>query len=114
LLSIMAALGVPVQRFKVYAGWATEKLGRLKPNGRITERSPLSTVLELEGLRMAVHGKAAGWQTLRAYAGRPVDPAVLDVLDARAQHQLTTLAELHSAAADRLFGDAAVSYGHPS
>ena len=105
----MAALDVPVQRFKVYAGWVSEKLGRLKPNGRVIERSPLSTVLELEGLRMAVQGKAAGWQALRAFAGRPLDQSQLDTLDARAQRQLAELAALHATAAAGLFGTASVA-----
>src|SRR5436190_938134 len=58
LLSIMGATDVPVQRVKIYTGWLEEKLGRLKLNGRITGRSPLSDMVELEGLRMAVNGKA--------------------------------------------------------
>jgi hypothetical protein len=99
----MASLAVPVQRLKVYAGWVTEKLGRLKPNGRITERSPLSMVIELEGLRMAVEGKAAGWQALRLYAGRPLDAARLDTLEATARRQLATLSELHAGAATEAF-----------
>jgi hypothetical protein len=109
LLSIMAALDVPVQRRKVYAGWVTEKLGRLKPNGRIVERSPLSTLLELEGLRMAVAGKAAGWAALRSYAGGRLDGARLDALQARAEHQQARLAELHASAAADLFRLAPVS-----
>ena len=109
LLSIMAALDVPVQQLKVYAGWVTEKLGRLKPNGQIAGRSPLSTVLELEGLRMAVAGKAAGWAALRSYAGRPLDGARLDALQARAEQQQATLAELHATAVADLFGPAPVS-----
>jgi hypothetical protein len=109
LLSIMAALDVPVQQLKVYAGWVTEKLGRLKPNGQIAGRSPLSTVLELEGLRMAVAGKAAGWAALRSYAGGPLDGARLDALQARAEQQQATLAELHATAVADLFGPAPVS-----
>jgi hypothetical protein len=109
LLSIMAALDVPVQRRKVYAGWVTEKLGRLKLNGRIAERSPLSTVLELEGLRMAVAGKAAGWAALRSCAGGPVDATRLDALQARVEHQQATLAELHATAVADLFPLAPVS-----
>ena len=47
LLRIMRALGVRVQRYKVVVGWVTEKAGRLKPNGRLLRRSPLSSVVEL-------------------------------------------------------------------
>jgi hypothetical protein len=106
LLSIMGSLDVPVQRFKVYTGWLAEKVGRLKLNGRIAGRSPLSDLVELEGLRMAVQGKAAGWETLRARTRRGVDPARLDDLAARAERQLATLDDLHAAAANELFGTA--------
>jgi hypothetical protein len=99
----MADLAVPVQRLKVYTGWLAEKLGRLKLNGRITGRSPLSLVLELEGLRMAVEGKAAGWQALRTYAPRRLDADRLDALAAKAEQQLATLAELHAEAAAQAF-----------
>ena len=44
--------------------WLGEKVGRLKLNGRIIERSPLSLVLELEILQGAVMSKRALWQTL--------------------------------------------------
>lgn len=41
-----------------------ERIGRLKPNGEVLRRSPVSDVLELEALRIAVSGKRAGWDTL--------------------------------------------------
>jgi hypothetical protein len=68
LLEIMRDLGVPVRRYRAGVGWAAEKAGRLKGNGRLLRRSPLSTVLELEALRLGVEGKAAGWQTSGACA----------------------------------------------
>ena len=68
LLEIMAALGIPVRTYKVYAAWIGEKAGRLKFNGRLFTRSPLSRLEELELLRLGVEGKAAGWRTLRVLA----------------------------------------------
>ena len=65
----MAALGIPVRRYKVGAAWIGEKAGRLKFNGRLLARSPLSDLEELEMLRLGVEGKAAGWRTLRTLAG---------------------------------------------
>ena len=70
LLKMMAALGIPVRGYKVYAAWIGEKAGRLKPNGYLLARSPLSSLEELEMLRLGVEGKAAGWRTLRVLADR--------------------------------------------
>jgi hypothetical protein len=66
----MAALGISVRHYKVYAAWIGEKVGRLKFNGHLTSRSPLSGLEELEMLRLGVEGKAAGWRTLRTLAGK--------------------------------------------
>jgi len=48
LLTLMHHLTVPVQHYKVAAGWALEKAGWLKTNGRLLHRSPLSELVELE------------------------------------------------------------------
>ena len=68
LLEIMAALGTAVRRYKTTAAFIGERAARLKLNGRIRSRSPLSDLEELEMLRLGVEGKAAGWRTLRALA----------------------------------------------
>lgn len=89
LLAIMRSLEVPVRRYKVAAAWVAERAGRLKGNGRLVRRSPLSTYVELEMLRLGVEGKAAGWQTLRRLAsvhGR-LDARLLDDLVDRARSQ---------------------------
>src|ERR1700757_691440 len=59
LLDIMASLGVAVRGYKAGAAWIGEKAGRLKFNGRVLARSPLSDLEELELLRLGVEGKAA-------------------------------------------------------
>ncbi|MEU0054416.1 hypothetical protein [Streptomyces sp. NPDC006309] len=102
LLGIMRDLNVPVRRAKVGAGWAAEKVGRLKTNGRLVRRSPLTTVVELEALRLAVEGKAAGWRTLRrlATADRRLDPGRLDTLLERARRQQDTVEEWRIRAVD--------------
>ena len=64
LLAIMDRLGVKKDRAKVAAGWAGEKVGRLKPNNRLFGYSPLSRVIELEGLALGVEGKRSLWQVL--------------------------------------------------
>ncbi|MFE9906477.1 hypothetical protein [Streptomyces achromogenes] len=95
LLDIMRDLGVPVRRYKVCAGWAAEKLGRLKPNGHLVRPSPLGTVLDLEALRLGIEGKTACWQILRRLdaTGERLDPARLDTLLERARRQQETIEE---------------------
>src|SRR5437868_5947452 len=80
LLGIMKAVGAPVRQYKVIGAWLAEKAGRAKPNGRLLSRSPLSSVVELEGLRLGVAGKASGWRLLRALADKEprLDAAQLD------------------------------------
>jgi hypothetical protein len=116
LLEFMAALGVPVRGYKIYAAWMGEKAGRLKPNGHLLSRSPLSSLEELEMLRLGVEGKAAGWRTLRVLAGRDerLDPARLDALIARARRQADLLEELRVRAAVQVIGvdRAGSSAGH--
>ncbi|MGA5901112.1 hypothetical protein [Streptomyces venetus] len=96
LLHIMRRLDVPVRRYKVYAGRAAEQVGRLKSNGSLVRRSPLSTLWELEALVLGVTGKSAGWDTLRELAPmlERLDARQLDDLAERARRQRATLEEL--------------------
>lgn len=100
LTSIMGALGVPPDRLKNAAAWVGEKAGRLKLNGRLASYSPLSPVLELEGLIAGVNGKRALWHTLRSVAED--DPRLeamrLQELITRADRQLDALWSAHAAA----------------
>ena len=64
LHSVMHRLDVKKDRVKVAAGWTGEKAGRLKPNNRLFSYSPLSRVIELEGLALGVEGKRSLWQVL--------------------------------------------------
>jgi hypothetical protein len=104
LLEIMAALGVRVHGYKVLAAWAGEKAGRLKLNGRLLSRSPLSSLEEAEILRLGVEGKGAGWRTLRLLAERDrrLDAGRLDELIARAAHQSDLLEKVRSGVADQI------------
>ena len=106
LLDLMAVLEVPVRAYKVYAGLIGEKAGRLKPNGRLLARSPLSSLEELELLRPGVTGKAAGWRTLRLLAETDprLDRGRLDELIARAGSQLELLEDLRVHAARVVLG----------
>jgi hypothetical protein len=104
LLEVMAILGMPVRRYKVGVAWAAEKAARLKLNGSLVSRSPLSNLEELEMLRLGVEGKAAGWRTLRelADADDRLNRATLDGLITRAREQADLLEELRVQAAARL------------
>ena len=66
LLEIMAELAVSKAQAKVALGWITEKFGRLKPNGELRERSPLTPLVELEGLSLGIEGKRSLWLALSA------------------------------------------------
>ncbi len=105
LLEIMHVLDVPVRQYKVAAGWAGEKLGRLKANRRLVRRSPLSTLLELETLRLGVEGKACGWILLREVAEDDprLDEDLLDRLIGRARRQAESLEDLRVRQAAALF-----------
>ncbi|REF01029.1 hypothetical protein [Thermomonospora umbrina] len=106
LMNVMGSLGVPVRRAKLVLGWAAELLGRLKPNGRLVRRSPLSSVIELEAMMLGVEGKAACWRTLRRLAERErrLDGARLDALLDRAAAQSRLLEELRVRAVDDIIG----------
>lgn len=109
LLAIMDELEVPIRRYKLYTAAAAELAGRLKFNGHLLTRSPLSVVVELEMLRLGIEGKASGWRTLRtvgAARGRP-DVGRVDRLIERATEQAALVETLRVRAAARVFGAAA-------
>ncbi|MFD4247575.1 hypothetical protein ACFWP3_39225 [Streptomyces sp. NPDC058525] len=105
LRSVMRALGVPVRRVHEVAGLIGETVGRLKPNGRIVRRSPLSDVVELEMMLLGVEGKAACWRALRDLAATDerLDAPDLDRLLARADEQVRTLDDLRRRHATEAF-----------
>jgi len=107
LLEIMAILEVQVRSYKVYAAWAGEKAGRLKPNGHLLSRSPLSSLEEVEILRLGVEGKGAGWRTLRVLAEHDsrLDARRLDELISRAHHQADLLEKLRTGVVEQIFGN---------
>ncbi|WP_371502951.1 hypothetical protein OG871_37445 [Kitasatospora sp. NBC_00374] len=99
LVRIMNRLGVPVRRYRTWLGIAGERVARLKPNGTLVHRAPLSDLIELEAMRTGVEGKAALWRALRAIADQDprLDPDDLDRLTRRAADQARTLNGWHRA-----------------
>ena len=77
----MEDLGFDSDTMKDLGGWALEKVGRLKLNGQLTGYSPLSRVVELEGLDDRNHGRSASGS--RSSSSLPDEPR-LDADPARA------------------------------
>src|SRR5215210_969220 len=65
---LMERLDVKKDRVKTTGAFIGEKFGRLKPNAHLTSYSPLSRVVELEGLTLGVGAKLGLWKTLLAVA----------------------------------------------
>ena len=95
LRAVMSALGIDASPLKPAGAWLLEKAGRLKLNGQVRGHSPLSPLVELEGLEAGVSGKRSLWQVLeRVLRGDPrLEQFQLDALIARADRQLQGLQE---------------------
>jgi hypothetical protein len=106
LLEIMQALDVGVDRLKVLGGWGVEKLGRLKLNGSLLGYSPLSRLVELEGLALGVRGKLALWRSLDELNLEQLELADADLLMLieRAERQLDEIEVERLRAAAEAFG----------
>jgi hypothetical protein len=106
--TLMDRLHLPRSRVKPAAAIAAERVGRLKPNGRLRSYSPLSRFIELDALAMGIEGKLILWQNLRDDAGLAgrVPDVDFDRLIERARRQRDEL-EPHRRAA----GTAALARG---
>lgn len=100
---IMKAAGVKPPLVKSALGWLGEKAGRLKLNERVFGRSPLSDVLELEGLITGVSGKLQLWRGLTLVVDGDSRLRSFDfaALAAQAEDQRTQLEGLHRKAVER-------------
>ncbi|SFF72465.1 hypothetical protein [Blastococcus tunisiensis] len=98
----MAGMGMPVRRYKQLGLWVGEKISRLKLNGRLISRSPLSSLVEFEFLASAVRAKRSGFETLREVADidHRIDRELVDRLvdQANRQHEWLTHARREVAA----------------
>ena len=107
LEDIMSRFDVSKAPLKTAGAKVAEKLGRLKPNDRLSGYSPLSRVLELEGLRSGVQGKLGLWDSLAQLAPyeERLDEAQILACMRRAEAQLESLRELHRMAAREAFAE---------
>lgn len=106
LESMMRTLGIAVRPYKRLAVWAGEKVARLKLNGRLLSRSPLSELEEFEFLTTAVRAKRQGFETLRvvAEADPRLDRDQLDRLIRQADRQYEELVTTRRTVAASVFG----------
>jgi hypothetical protein len=95
LLTLMETMGIEPSRLKSGLASVGETIGAFKLNGRVFERSPLSTIVELEAMQMAVRGKRCLWETLQVAMPQST-PIDLASLIARADEQLEVLSGLHA------------------
>ena len=98
---VMDRLGVKPDRVKEAMGWTFEKFGRLKLNGQLLGYSPLSRLVELEGLMLGITGKRAMWVALSSVLGGDarLDGTDFDHLAERAREQRRTVERLRRQAA---------------
>jgi hypothetical protein len=113
LEGIMERSDIPRSPVKPGIAWASEKVGRLKLNGALTGYSPLSRLIELEGLRLGVEGKRCLWRSLRSARpeGASVTDEELDELIARADAQIEAIEEHRVKAAGVALGAASTVEG---
>jgi hypothetical protein len=105
LEAVMDRLDVGSDTLKDLGASAAERLGRLKPNGRWREYSPLSRLLEVEGLMIGVSAKLSLWRALAATVGESVDGIHFAPLESRAESQGSRLEELRRRAATEALGE---------
>jgi hypothetical protein len=96
LIEIMSQLGLPRTYYKETLATVAERVGRLKLNGGLLRRSPLSSVVEFEGMALGVTGKRSAWRSLRLLAETEprLDKDRLDALISAADEQLAILERL--------------------
>jgi len=105
LKRLMNGLDVGTDRVKVAGGWVGEKLGRLKPNGALFSYSPLSRLIEIEGLFLGVTGKLSLWTNLEAAHGPLVGGVDVAKYAERARSQQERLGDLRRRAALEALAD---------
>ena len=93
LEGLMRELGIRFDRAKTCGAWTAEKLGRLKLNGQLTGYSPLSRLVELEGLYLGITGKREMWIALERALGDDVVGVDFAELRRRAESQAAEVEE---------------------
>jgi hypothetical protein len=95
---IMRQLSIEPSAIKIAVVRVAERAGRLKLNGTLFKRSPLSSVVELETLVVGVRGKEALWTALQKADVRLEDDLQALVESAKAQGAQLEALRLRAAA----------------
>ncbi|NTX03952.1 hypothetical protein HUA74_14625 [Myxococcus sp. CA051A] len=113
LEAVMRALELRKDPLKSRVAWVMEKAGRLKLNGHWVRYSPLSRLIELEGLCTATEGRMSLWSTLARLQLHDLRLAGFDFesLVARGELQQAGLQRLRARAADVAFADEPTPFG---
>jgi hypothetical protein len=106
LLGVLEVLQVSRRPWEERLVSMSERLGRLKPNGTVLRRSPLTDVVELEALGTALHAKLLGWLSLRELSDHDarLNHRQFDLLAERARNQKERVEDLRLAAVRRALG----------
>ncbi|HKH13325.1 MAG TPA: hypothetical protein VKA47_01590 [Solirubrobacterales bacterium] len=100
LKRLMQELAIRPDPLKTCGAWAAEKLGRLKLNGQITGHSPLSRLVELEGLYLGITGKREMWVAVERAMGDGLSGFDFAELQGRAERQAAEIEQHRLEAAE--------------
>jgi hypothetical protein len=106
LRTLMDRLGIRQRQIRLGIAWVGEKIGRLKPNGQLVGYSPLSRVIELEGLVIGITGKLELWRSLQVVDDQvhEFDEAEIKRLTERAESQRERVEGMRIRAAEAALG----------
>jgi hypothetical protein len=96
---VLRRIHAPEPSFRKVAAAVGERLGRLKPNGRLVGPSPLGVLVDLELLSLGVEGKRRLWQALDALEDPRLQDVDFAVLVERAERQIERIEAQRLAAA---------------
>lgn len=106
LQQLIHELGFSQKPYRQAVAWAGERIGRLKGNGHVATRSPMTLLLESDLMRGAVHSKIGVWETLRDYApDLGIESGIFEQLIHTAKHQLDLLDQVHAYARANAFDE---------
>lgn len=99
-------LGMQQKSYRQAVAWVGERIGRLKGNGKVISRSPMTMLLETELMRGAVNAKLGVWESLREHSELlSLDPEVFTLLIEATKRQVELLDEVHAYARPRALRD---------
>lgn len=105
LVEVIGSLGLRPNPAKPLLARGGELVGRLKLNGRLRQRSPLTPLLELEVVQAGINGKSGLWRSLTVHADAlGLDPEQFRGLEERARRQQGDVVAAHRRLVRGAFG----------